>query len=326
MACITLFAFASLQYELDARRTTAELINAASNLALPDKKTVSVRNTTQLYLTRLNDCDECDVVLNVHSGFLVEGSRFQVASLVTWMANSYRLLVYSVEYRLSSQGATYAETLDDVVKSERWIRRRHPGKRLILVGASTGAGIALSMSRRGMSLADLVVLDSPPTCFQTFDEQALHNAYTSALLDVVGKKPSDAPLYAFPSQRGEQMTPDCASPLTVPTLTIHSEYDPIVPYEQTLSLRGLPNSTVCIAEGGIHIVSLSSACRSAVSERLEALGVEREAFVVRTSADASAAVTFFQSTLAAQWVPASVIVFYLCLVRMDPLLAAYMDC
>lgn len=325
---------APLQYEPDPRRTVAELANSVSTLALPERETWNVRTETQLYVSRLNDAcaeddDGCAVMLNLHAGFLLEGSRFQVAAAGMWMANTHRMAVYSVAYRLASQGATYADTLDDIRVAARWLRARFPRRVVVVFGASIGAGLLLSLVRAGalVGVADLAVVDSPYTCMQTYEREARDNPYTDALLSQLGKAPSDSPIWAYPALRGEELTPRCDAAPTLPTVVLHSKLDPIVPYEQAVRMRGLPNATVCLTSGGVHIQLLSVECRNVVADALDAAGVgEEPSWLLRARANVEATVVYHAATVAAKYAPAASVLAYLCLLRIDPLLYDFLEC
>lgn len=332
---------AALTYELDPRRAVAQLGAAAATLAVPERETWNVRENTQLYVSRLNDdcpMDDageegktCGVMLNVHAGFLLEGSRFSVGAAGAWLANTYHLAVYSVGYRLASQGATYAQTLDDIRTSLVWLRARFPRRPLVVFGASMGAGLVLSLLRSNTTLphVDLAVLDSPYACMQTFEAQANANARTKALVDNLGKKLSDSPIWAYPTRRGEEMTPDCGVAPRFPTVVLHSELDPIVPSEQAKSLEGIGNLSVCVTPGGLHVQTLSRECRRVVKERMEEetrVALEPSGEWTRAAAEAQAEAAYAVATAAARLAPAQLVLAYLCVVTVDPLLYQFLDC
>ena len=353
LAATTHTARAALAYEPDPRRAVAQAAEAMGTLAVPERETWNVRPDTQLYVSRLNDAcpddDEddarrCGVLLNVHAGFLLEGSRFNVGAAATWLANSYSFAVYSVGYRLASQGATYAQTLDDIRVAVAWLREQHPTRPLVVVGASMGAGLVLSLLRANDTMGtattearplprppphiDLAVLDSPYACMQTFETQAEANAHTRALIDNLGKKPSESPIWAYPTRRGEELTPECGRAPRVPTVVLHSELDPIVPYEQSAALRGLPNVTACLAPGGVHVQTLSTACRSILAERMDAdtrVAADPSEWR-RAVADVQAEAAYEVATVATRLAPAQVVLAYLCVVSIDPLLYEFLDC
>ena len=87
----------------------------------------SVRNDGALYMSRFNErCEDdgCHDLLHVHEGQFFQGSRRSLSPLVLWLANSRRLTVYSIEYRLASQGASFSDMLDDVRDGIAWLRAR----------------------------------------------------------------------------------------------------------------------------------------------------------------------------------------------------------
>jgi acetyl esterase len=317
-------ALSALEYAFEPRRTIATLANAAEDLSLPSRETFDARAGTsaRLYVSRLNDdCGaDCAVLLYAHGGFLLEGSRYQASPLVLWMANAHRLLVYSVEYRMASQGASFDDAVDDVAVAAAWVKRRHPDRPLVLAGASAGGSLVLALARRAPPLAALAVVDSAPVCDATYAAQAADDAWTRWLVDDVGVA-SPAEVLAWPRRCDE-----AASPLRVPTVVLHSAQDLLVPVAQAEALRGRPNATVCVARGGTHMVALSAACREVLRGALADAGVVAETRAYDGwSADVRARLEYAAYALL-PWVPTPLVTVYLCLVRTDPALTALLGC
>ena len=269
----------------------SEAWQLARRFSASSHATFSVRDDRLLYVSRLNDCDGggCDdAMLYVHNGYYVQDSRFSVTPVVLWMANSYRLAVYSVEYRLASQGATYAQTLDDIVTALRWVRARHPSpRRLALVGVSSGGSFVMQLMRGFPASAasaargvDVAVVDSSPLCYDTLDD------------DIQTEHPDlDFRFADFPSIQAARVRNETllrgncdVSPLS-PTLVLASENDFTVPISQIGAYANVANNvTTCIASGGTHMASLDGACRDALRDSLDGAGFEREAWSSRTYA------------------------------------------
>ena len=245
--------------------------------------TFSVRDDRLLYVSRLNDCDGggCDdAMLYVHNGYYVQDTRFSVTPVVLWMANSYKMAVYSVEYRLASQGATYAQTLDDVQTALRWVRHRHPSpRRVAIVGVSSGGSFVLQLVRDfplAARDADVAVVDSSPLCYETLDADLREEHPDFAF------RFSDFPSIQAARVRNETLLRgNCESAPHTPTLVLASDNDFTVPMAQVDAYSRVSNVTTCVAKGGTHMASLDGACRDALRDALDGAGFERRRSAAR---------------------------------------------
>jgi acetyl esterase/lipase len=90
------------------------------------------------------------IVVFTHGGGMVMGDhRFGVDAILPW-AREFGLVVVSVDYRLAPEHA-YPAAIDDAYAALRWVRDHAESiggdpSRILLAGASSGAGLAASLA------------------------------------------------------------------------------------------------------------------------------------------------------------------------------------
>lgn len=250
--------------------TVAETVR---DLVAPPVETVNIRAEGVLYVSRFNRCEDCDVMMFVHDGFGLQGSRHTLSPLAVWFTENFNIELYSVEYRLFSQGSGLDEAAADVREAVTWLRAQRPSAKLIVMGASAGGSLLVHVLRGDRPLgADLAVVDSSLLCFTELAEQLEDNEYTRPKADELRQIGLlKQTFYPEPYFRGD----DCAQPLVVPTVVLHSAVDPVVPVEQVTTYGTVPNATTCISQSGFHLLAFSGPCADLLFDSLAALDVPR---------------------------------------------------
>lgn len=104
------------------------------------------------------------VILYIHGGGMVSGDPTYMRAYTSFLAKQSGMKVYGITYRLAPEDKFPAAPLDSL-EAYLALREREPGKKIILLGESAGAYLAIAttlMARdKQLSLPDAVVAYAP---------------------------------------------------------------------------------------------------------------------------------------------------------------------
>lgn len=166
--------------------------------------------------------------------------------------------VLALDYRGfgASQGeASLPEVMQDIEAAAQWLRQRYPDKRLILMGQSIGASLAVFFTAHAQEMyqIDALILDAP------FAE------YAGIAREVTGRSVIGWLIWPFTVLVPGQWDPEAwADQIRVPVLIMHSPDDAVIPYRHGLrvyqALKQADNPEVCwLQSRGVHIESFKFA-------------------------------------------------------------------
>lgn len=183
--------------------------------------------------------------------------------------------VFALDYRGfgASQGkAIMPSVLQDVEAAAIWLKAHFPDKKLVVLGQSMGAALAVNFvaAAQEQYAIQALVLDAP---FAGFPEVA-RSAFTSTWLGWI--------FVPFTWLIPDDWDPvDKASAVTIPTLVMHSPYDQVIPYEQGRAVfTQLAGDRCWLETSGPHITSFNQVKNRLVSQ----LFMERQSCAEATPA------------------------------------------
>ena len=164
--------------------------------------------------------------------------------------------VLALDYRGfgASQGeASLPDVFQDIEAATIWIRQQYPNKRLVILGQSIGAALAIDFTAKAAERYQIeaLVLDAP---FESF---------AGVARDVTRQNIISMLLYPFTVLVPHTWDPiDRIAEINLPTLMMHSPDDGVVPYRhgQQLfhKLQANPEAQGCwITSRGAHIASFA---------------------------------------------------------------------
>jgi alpha-beta hydrolase superfamily lysophospholipase len=164
--------------------------------------------------------------------------------------------VLALDYRGfgASQGeASLPDIFQDIESATIWIRQQHPNKRLVILGQSIGAALAIDFTAKAAERYQIeaLVLDAP---FESF---------AGVARDVTRQNMISMLLYPFTVLVPDTWDPiDRIAEISLPTLMMHSPDDGVVPYRHGLQLfhklQTNPKAQGCWITGrGAHIASFA---------------------------------------------------------------------
>ncbi|WP_420590432.1 alpha/beta hydrolase [Bacterioplanoides sp.] len=160
--------------------------------------------------------------------------------------------VFALDYRGfgASQGeALMPSVLQDVEAAAIWLKTHFPDKKLVVLGQSMGAALAVNFVAAAQDRYQIqaLVLDAPFAGFP----QIARSALTSTWLGWI--------FVPFTWLIPADWNPvDKASKITIPTLVMHSPYDQVIPYEQGQAVfQQLGGERCWLDSRGGHIATFS---------------------------------------------------------------------
>lgn len=174
---------------------------------------------------------------------------------IYWLAQQ-GISVLALDYRGfgASQGeAALPDVFQDIEAATLWIRQHHPDKRLVILGQSIGAALAIDFTARAAEhyQIDALVVEAP---FEGFAKVARH---------VTRQNMIGWFIYPFTVLVPGRWDPvDHIAAINIPTLMIHSPDDGVVPYAQGQALfkalQRNPDAKGCwVTSRGPHIASFN---------------------------------------------------------------------
>ncbi len=144
---------------------------------------------------------------------------------IYWLAQEgYDVLALDYRGFGASQGeAQMPDILQDIEAATRWIRYHYPEKKLIILGQSIGAALAVNFTAKASVRYNIegLILDAP------------FAAFPQAARDVTSKSFIGWFIYPFTILVPSRWDPvDLAGHIKIPTLIMHSQEDPVIPYER----------------------------------------------------------------------------------------------
>lgn len=131
----------------------------------------------------------------------------------------------TISYRSTSQRHAFPKALEDVSEAVAWMRSRPGIDKVVLIGYSAGATLALSVGLADRSGIAGVVGVAGVTDFQKILDGKLPARLRSDLMRYIGKAPTAA---VSPVSQVTRNDP--------PVFLFHGKEDPLVPVEQSVSL------------------------------------------------------------------------------------------
>lgn len=194
--------------------------------------------------------EEAGLLLYIHGGAWISGDKNTVASTCKSIAQNYKYVTATMNYRLITEDADFEDMLDDITACLTQIKKTAADNGVnitscALMGASAGGHLAMLYSYKCASESPIPVKFCVSQAGPT--NLADSNFYSS---DVV-YSPADLAACIGGVSGIENLTPEnyalyslklaAASPLTyassaVPTIICHGNADNIVPYSNSVSL------------------------------------------------------------------------------------------
>ena len=190
------------------------------------------------------------VVLYLHGN--AENISSHIRS-VDWLpGEGFALLALDYRGYGASAGTPYMPAvLQDVEAAAAWIRQHYPDKRLLVLGQSIGAALAVNFVAKGAQRygVDALVLDAPFAGFPRIARSALTSSWLGWLLVPA--------TWLIPADWDPQTQ---AAGIQVPTLVMHSRDDAVIPRQQGRAVYQVLAGDKCWLDSkGPHIASFSFA-------------------------------------------------------------------
>jgi acetyl esterase/lipase len=140
----------------------------ANNARLPlDEGAVFTQGTLggiEVELTRPKEIKNDAILFYIHGGGFILGTCSSTRSYASYLANSTGLLVYTVSYRLAPEHKAPAAVEDCLTVYEE-LRKKYPGRKIVLLGESGGGTIALAATLwakdKGLALPSCLIAFAP---------------------------------------------------------------------------------------------------------------------------------------------------------------------
>ena len=176
-----------------------------------------------------------NVIVMLHAGGWQFGSPYDIGMWPRFFAdNNYA--VYSVEYRLSRPDyASWSDTTADIRDAMSYLRQDLDisSDRIILMGQSAGAHLALLEAHKNNSVSKVISLYGPTDLQLDYDTSKDKSSEST----FIGGSPDDYP------RRYELLSPiRYISKQSPPTLLIHGKRDDLVHHNNTLAFSNLLDS------------------------------------------------------------------------------------
>lgn len=189
------------------------------------------------------------VVLYLHGNG--ENISSHIAS-VGWLASS-GIGLLALDYRgygASAGQAMVPAVFADIEAAAHWLRQRFPDKRLVVLGQSLGAALAVPFVAKAQDAygIDALVLEAPFSGYGTIAREALSHSWLGWLL------------WPFTWLLPGQWDPlRHAGDIHVPVLVMHSRDDGLIPPEQGRAVFGQLHGTDCwLWLQGPHVAGFAS--------------------------------------------------------------------
>lgn len=169
--------------------------------------------------------------------------------------------VFALDYRGfgASQGeAIMPSVLQDVEAAAIWLKTHFPDKKLVVLGQSMGAALAVNFVAAAQDQYEIqaLVLDAPFAGFPQIARSALTSTWLGWIF---------VPFtWLIPADWNPA---DKASKITIPTLVMHSPYDQVIPYEQGQAVfQQLGGERCWLETSGPHITSFNQEKNRLISQ------------------------------------------------------------
>lgn len=193
-----------------------------------------------IYLPAGRNADSTKMIILIHGGAWISGDKSDFAAFIPVLQQRFPgYAIANINYRLATTANNHFPTQENDMKSavDFLIQKSgdyHISQKIILLGASAGAHMALLQAYKYSSPKILAVVDF----FGPTDLTDLYNFYASSpanqtifQLLMNGTPTSNASLYAQSSPVNFVTAQSC------PTIIFHGDADVVVPISESVSLR-----------------------------------------------------------------------------------------
>lgn len=237
----------------------------------PPVKTRNIQTDGILYLSQMNTCADCDIVLYLHGGFFYDFTRFSLTPFVSWLGDNFEVEVHSLGFRLPTHGGSLDDTLADITRAVEWLHWEYPGRKVVAVGSSSGASYLLHWLHQPQppsASLELAFVDSGMHCQDNVLDDASNTFPIDSKLQLSRVVMDLDRVYDNKFLRGA----NCTTGLSAPTIALHGGQDQFAPKENAERCADLDNCTVCIPPAGEHLFAFGTPCTAFVFDHLKLLG------------------------------------------------------
>lgn len=198
------------------------------------------KQTLDVYLPAGRSIEETPLLIYIHGGAWIDGSKSEFLDFQTLMEKSFPGYAFvSIDYRLfnlNNGDNKFPTQENDVLKSIEYILGKTAGwnisNKIILAGASAGGHLALLHGYKHQDIGNIqaVIAFFPPTDLAPFYD---FNSLTSSLLaGLIGGTPAEQPRIYSASSPATFVNEN-----SIPTVFFHGTTDAVVPISQSEILK-----------------------------------------------------------------------------------------